>query len=203
MSPEGFPHSPPRSRLAPDAPVAMAAAERELVAAVLRKDRKAMAELVDRYTDPIYAYVRHRMLPRTELVDDLVQDVFLAALEGLNGFKGESSLRGWLVGIARHKVEDYYRARLREHESRTEEADALVAADFPPLEDAIDRVRRGEKIRDVLRRLPETYSVALLWRYWEACSAREMAARTGTTEKAIERLLARARARFKQLWEGR
>ena len=43
-----------------------------------------MAEFVDRHTDPVYAYVRHRLLPRTDLVDDVVQDVFLAALEGLS-----------------------------------------------------------------------------------------------------------------------
>jgi len=43
--------------------------------------------------------------------------------------------------------------------------------------------------------------VALLWRYWEARSARDIANAIGKTEKAVERLLARARARFRQLWE--
>src|SRR5215831_9683016 len=51
----------------------------ELVAEVLRKDRKATAEFVARYTDPVYGYVRRRLIPRTDLVDDLVQEIFLAA----------------------------------------------------------------------------------------------------------------------------
>ena len=34
--------------------------------------------------------------------------------------------------------------------------------------------------------------LALLWRYWERRSAREMATAAGETEKGIERLLARA-----------
>ena len=50
---------------------------------------------------------------------------------------------------------------------------------------------------EILRQLPELYSLALLWRYWENRSVREMADATGKTEKAIERLLARARARFR------
>lgn len=204
MSPEGHPHPQPRAEAAAYAPPAVSTDERELVAAILRKDRKAMAELVDRYTDPVYAYVRHRLLPRTEVVDDLVHDVFLAALEGLGHFRGESSLRGWLLGIARHKIENHYRARLREHESLSDlDSDAAAAGDMAPLEEWIDRVRLEEKTREVLRRLPEAYGVALLWRYWEACPAKEMAARTGKTEKAVERLLARARAQFKQIWEGR
>ena len=50
-------------------------------------------------------------------------------------------------------------------------------------------------------RLPETYGLALLWRYWENRSVRDMAEATRKTDKAVERLLARARARFRELWE--
>jgi DNA-directed RNA polymerase specialized sigma24 family protein len=42
----------------------------------------------------------------------------------------------------------------------------------------------------------------LLWRYWEHRSAAEMAAATGKTEKAIERLLYRARKAFRMKWEN-
>jgi DNA-directed RNA polymerase specialized sigma24 family protein len=42
--------------------------------------------------------------------------------------------------------------------------------------------------------------MVLLWRYWERRSAAEMAAATGRTEKAIERLLARARGQFRRRW---
>src|SRR5688500_777235 len=90
--------------------------ERQLVAAVLRKDRKATARFVAEYTDCVYGYVRHRLAPRADLVDDLVQDVFLAALGSLPRFLGNAPLRAWLLGIARHKVEAYYRRQLREPE---------------------------------------------------------------------------------------
>jgi hypothetical protein len=56
--------------------VQRSADERELVAAVLRRDRKASARFVADYTDPVYAYVRHRLAPRADLVDDIVQNVF-------------------------------------------------------------------------------------------------------------------------------
>ena len=85
-----------------------------LVAAIQRKDRKATAEFASRHADAIYRYVSARLLPRADRIDDLVQEVFLAAWENLSEYRGASSLESWLVGIARHKVEDYYRARLRE-----------------------------------------------------------------------------------------
>lgn len=176
--------------------------ERDLVAAVLRKDRKATARFVDEYVDCVYGYVRHRLAPRSDLVDDLVQEVFLAALGSLSSFLGTAPLRSWLLGIARHKVEAYYRQRLREPEPLAgpgEEPEPV--ADGPLIDEALDRQRMAAKTHRVLKQLPEAYSLALLWRYWENRSARDMAEATGKTEKAIERLLARARARFRQVWE--
>jgi RNA polymerase sigma-70 factor (ECF subfamily) len=174
--------------------------ELQLVAAILRKDRKATAQFVSRYADAIYGYVNHRLAPRADLVEDIVQDVFLAALASLATFHGTSSLRTWLLGIARHKVEDHYRRRLRAPESLDEEG-TDASTDDPLPDEALDRERAREKTQRVLQQLQEAYRVVLLWRYWENRTVREIAEATGKTEKAVERLLARARARFRSLWE--
>lgn len=150
------------------------------------------------HADAVYSYVRHRLLPRTDLVDDLVQDIFLAAWESLPSFRADSPVRSWLLGIARHRVEDYYRSRLRE--PLPQEAEAEEPAVELRLEEALDHERLCRKTKQVLESLPEIYSIVLLWRYWERRSSREMAAETGRSEKAIERILARARAMFKKRW---
>ena len=179
----------------------LATEDQRLVAAIQRKDRKATAELVSRHADAIYRYVYPRLVPCTDLIDDLVQEVFLAAWENLSEYRGPSSLESWLVGIARHKVEDYYRACLREPEplEETEQKPSFLTRS-PVFDDVIDSELVRKKTWQVLARLPEKYRVVLLWRYWDKCSAREMAARTGKTEKAIERLLARARDEFRWMW---
>jgi RNA polymerase sigma-70 factor, ECF subfamily len=175
--------------------------DRELIASVLGKDRKAAARLVAAHIDAVYAYARHRLSPHADLVDDVVQDVFLAALKGLAAFEGQASLRTWLLAIARHKIEDIYRQRLRA--ALALELDS-TEDDFPsneiPLDERMDKARAGAKARRILQRIPARYALILLWRYWEQRSAREVAAAIGTTEKSVERLLARARAKFKELW---
>ena len=184
------------------AEVTAAADERELVQAVLRRDRKAAARFVAAHIDAVYAFVRHRLAPRADLVEDVVQDVFLAALNGLATFQGQSSLRTWLVAIARHKIEDVYRQRLRLPEA-LDDLDPLEAELVSPstaLDEQIDTARARAKARHVLAQMPERYGLMLLWRYWEQRTTREMAAAIGTTEKSVERTLARARARFKELW---
>ena len=178
--------------------------ERQLVAAVLRKDRKATAEFVGRFADPVHAYVRQRLAPRTDLVDDLVQEVFLAALKGLPSFAGRSAIKAWLLGIARHKVENHYRVCLRRAETMSDfgEDSPFTPVELPRFDELIDHATLQDKTRRVLALLPEAYGYALLWRYWGGRSVREIAAETGRTEKAGERLLARARAQFKRLWEA-
>ena len=88
-----------------------------LVQAVLRRDRKATAEFVSRYSGHIYSYVRSRLAPRYEQVEDLVQEIFLSAWKSLRRYRASGSLHAWVMGIARHKVEDYYRERLRAPDS--------------------------------------------------------------------------------------
>jgi RNA polymerase sigma-70 factor (ECF subfamily) len=188
----------------PHSPVAPESSDAQLVLEVLRKDRKATAEFVNRHADHVYGYVRRRLIPHTEFVDDLVQEVFLAAWENLEKFRGESSLRSWLLGIARHKVEDHYRRRLREAELPGEEEGPVPEPVDPHnIQEAIEQQQAAKKTQEVLASLPEAYSIVLRWRYWEKRGLSEIAQKTGRTEKAIERLLARAREQFKRKWNER
>ncbi len=172
-----------------------------LAAAVLAKDRKATAEFVSRYADSIYGYIRARLAPRIDQAEDLVQEVFLSAWENLGRFRGTGSLEAWVMGIARHKVEDYYRERLRAPES-IDDADRapVMPAASPQIVETLEQEQLREKTWEVLEHLPEQYRLALIWRYWDKASAREMAHKSGKTEKAIERLLARAREEFRGRW---
>jgi len=176
--------------------------ESRLVSDVLAKDRKATAEFVSRCSDWTYPFVRRRLVPRTELVEDLMQEILLAAWQALPGFRAEADLRSWVLGIARHKVEDYYRKRLREYEL-VEEPDSEIDVTIAPiLEQQLDSAAQQEKVQKILSALPEPYALVLLWRYRDEKSAREMAELTGKTEKAIERLLARARQNFRRRWKN-
>ena len=180
---------------------AASAEDAALVCAVLRKDRKATAEFVSRYADRIYAYIRSRLAPRYDLVDDLVQEVFLAAWKSLDRYRGDGPLQAWIMGIARHKVEDHYRACLRAPEPIGDGDDLEDAlASRPEFDELLEREQMRRNTWQVMSELPELYRVALIWRYWEKASAREMAAKAGKTEKAIERLLSRARAEFRERW---
>lgn len=180
---------------------ATSAADNSVLDGLRRHDRKAAAELLHAHADAIYTYLYFRLTPRTTMLDDLFQEVFVSAWQGLDNFRAESSLKGWLLGIARHKVEDYYRSCLKQFTAVDEIQDNDEPAETPLFDESIDARRQREQVRRILDELPEAYRVALLWRYWERRSARDMAEMTGKTEKAVERLLARARESFRERWD--
>ena len=175
--------------------------ERQLVASVLGKDRKSTAEFVNRCADWMYPFLRRRLVPRPDVIEDTLQEILLAAWQALPTYRGDSSLQSWILGIARHKIDDYYRKRIREDGTSEEEEDsAPEPAMAPNLEQQLDSAAQQEKVQQILSSLPETYALALIWRYRDEKSAREMAQLSGKTEKAIERLLARAREDFRKRW---
>lgn len=174
--------------------------ERVLVVSVLAKDRKATAEFVAHCADWLYPLLRSRLLPRADVVEDLMQEIVFAAWQALPQFRGEASLRSWVMGIARHKLEDYYRRKIHAIESPDEEEALLEPAVMPGLDQQMDCAALGERVQATLALLPEAHALALIWRYRDEKSVREMARLAGKTEKAMERLLARARQNFRRRW---
>ncbi|HUE55469.1 MAG TPA: sigma-70 family RNA polymerase sigma factor [Candidatus Udaeobacter sp.] len=154
------------------------------------------------YRDAVKRYVHFRLAPRIDRAEDVVQEVFLAACENLGAYRGSSSLESWLMGIARNKVPDYYRAHSREPQAlEPVEPGIKIDSPHPEFDDHLDKESARKKTWEILKQLPEKYRCALVWRYWDECSIKTMAMRIGKTEKAMERILARARDEFRWAWD--
>ncbi|SFF51484.1 RNA polymerase sigma factor, sigma-70 family, partial [Nannocystis exedens] len=83
-----------------------------LLAAWCAGDRAAGSALFERHFRAVARFVRSKVAREAE-VDDLVQSTFLACLEAGQRYRGEGSLRAYLLGIAYHKVQKHYAARRR------------------------------------------------------------------------------------------
>ena len=86
-----------------------------------RGDHVALEVLVERTLADVHRYCTH-MLGR-DLADDLAQATYLRALPSLPSYRGDSSARTWLIGIARHVCLDELRSRQR----RTRLVDRVAA----------------------------------------------------------------------------
>ncbi len=65
------------------------------------------------YGDYLYRYALFR-LSNEEIARDMVQETLIAAWKAQKNFRGDSSIRTWLVGILKHKITDYVRKQIRD-----------------------------------------------------------------------------------------
>lgn len=175
---------------------------------ILGGDRAAAAYLFEREVEGLYEFAHWRLGGERELVEDVVQDAFLVALESLKSFDGRSSFHSWLAGIVRNKVRALRRKRrpkpladvLAESE---EEIDAILAqvSREPLPEHALERRETRELVGATLSSLTPEYRRALIAKYVGGVSVAEIAAGERKSVKAAESTLTRARIAFARVFE--
>lgn len=146
------------------------------------------------------------------LVEDVVHDALLAALQSVGGFAGRSSLRTWLTSILQHRIADALRGlhRVREVSVEPEAADDWDARDrderAPASEIDHHDPPRLLEARQTLRALGQglqllspTAAQVLLMRQVEGCSNDETAARLQLEPARVPAILHRARRQLERL----
>ena len=134
-------------------------------------DQDAFARLYADYVRMVHAILLGRV-PRRD-VDDLVQDVFVAAYTRIRELRDPAAFGGWIATIARNRATDYLR---RAHEA-TELPDELPGGD--PIDAG------AFAVLDIVRKLPEAYRETLLMRLVEGMSGNEIAERSGLTPASV------------------
>jgi RNA polymerase sigma-70 factor, ECF subfamily len=156
--------------------------------------------LLDRYFKPVYAYVAYRVTPDGEAARDITQEVFLAACRSTETLRSEGSALEWLRAIARAKVADHFRSAARRDRTLAPPEVLAELAAGDPGDEARERQARAARVSAVMRSLDDEYAAALEEKYLEGLSVRDMAARRGQSEKAVESMLSRARGAFRAAW---
>jgi RNA polymerase sigma-70 factor (ECF subfamily) len=142
-----------------------------LVEAARRGDRDAFGQLYERFARTIHAILLARV-PRVD-AEDLVHDVFLAALRQLHALRDDAAFPGWLAMIARNKANDHHRHAVAVSEIRDD-----IRSQSGPDDEALAAL-------SVIRRLPEAYRETLIMRLVEGLTGDEIAERTGLTPASV------------------
>jgi RNA polymerase sigma-70 factor (ECF subfamily) len=173
----------------------------EVVALALIGRQDAYRELLARYREPIYRFIRASTGDAPEALD-LTQDTFIAAFSALDRYDRSRPLLTWLRRIALNKCRDWgRRRRLRTMLWRAAPIDA--AHDVPdnaiaPDVQAADRAELA-RVNAAIVRLPARLRETLILRTIEGLGQAETADVLGISEKAVETRLYRARGKLDAL----
>jgi RNA polymerase sigma-70 factor (ECF subfamily) len=142
----------------------------------------------------VYGYLLSRC-GQVALAEDLTSETFLAAVDAVRSEHAPALTRGWLIGVARHKLADHWRRTARE-QRRLE----TVAGSSPGLVDPTEHRLDALVAADVLRRLAPQHRLVLTLRYVDDLPVAAVAEHVGRTVHATEALLARARESFRRAY---
>jgi RNA polymerase sigma-70 factor (ECF subfamily) len=123
--------------------------------------------------------------------DDLTQETYLRAFGALHRFEGRSSVRTWLLGIARHVCADALRSRRRRRLTLVRDTADLETADTAVL---TDEVADGAAVTDLLARLDADRREAFVLTQLLGLPYAEAAEVAGCPIGTIRSRVARARA---------
>ena len=150
-----------------------------LVSSAREGNRAAFGLLYDRYARMVHGILLSRVPPPE--VDDLVQEVFLAALRQLHALRDVARFGAWLAVITRNRANDYYR-KSGSQAALTEPVSEEQAEGRPnnPAE-----AQEAAAILAVVRTLPEAYCEPLILRLVEGLTGPEIAAKTGLKHGSV------------------
>ncbi len=132
-----------------------------LLAACATGDAAALGALFDRFHVAVYRFAAR--LPTTDEAarDDLVQATFLEVSRTARKFRGTSSVKTWLLGVAANLARHQLRGEQRRRVRQARFLDGISAVPDAP-EEALDRRRLLGRIAGALASLPHDQQVAFI-----------------------------------------
>lgn len=156
-------------------------------------DEEAFVLIYERFSPQIYRYV-YRLVGSQELADDITQETFLKAFQGIRGIAQDSNVSAWLYRIASNACFDILRRRklitwmpILEESEKTGE---FTSDDFAP------QIIESQIVRRTLQEIPPALAVCLVLRSVEGFSCEEIAEILKIPKGTVFSRLARAREAF-------
>lgn len=172
----------------------------------------AFGRLIERHQRPLYGFLVSRV-GRTDVADELTQQVFLKAWKALAGYRGEAAFQTWLFQIAINAARSWGRAetvrRWREKAlALFDRADGPPSPESPPDPRADADPGRGAESRELGRRiraaadsLPEREKTVFLLRHEQGLPLADIAAAMDVAEGTVKAHLHHALQKMRKCLE--
>ncbi|WP_233096212.1 RNA polymerase sigma factor [Alicyclobacillus sp. SO9] len=164
-------------------------------------------ELYDVHYAAVMAFARSAAQTEED-AEEIVQDVFVKVARNYHQFHGKSSVRTWVLAIARNVITDYWRKQSRRAKYRADDVEGEDIAKMSS-ETAVDpldyTVKQDEStcIRMFVDKLPQHMRLVVLCRIYQSFSVLETARILGWSQARVRVTYSRALRKLRTVWPGR
>ena len=174
----------------------------ELVQRSAAGDQDAFRQLVERWQQPLLAFLE-RMIGDREEARDLGQETFCRVFAQAARYEAGGRFRSWLFSIAGNLARSRLRRRRILHWIRFDPRRHDQSVLQPDAHARVEQAAAQERVREALARLPDRQRQAVLLQRYEQMNYREIAAAMEISVPAVESLLQRAMASLRRDLAGR
>jgi RNA polymerase sigma-70 factor (ECF subfamily) len=168
-----------------------------VLALAKRGDRSARAALLDELQDVMFRCCVS-MLGRPEAARDATQETALRFLQGIGGFRGESGLRTWALGIALNVCREARRGKDATPVT-LDDGWARASGEETPEHHAAT-AEEHEMLRSLIETLPDRQREVVVLRFIEELSVDETAAAMGCAAGTVKATTAHALRALREKW---
>lgn len=193
-------------------PVSKEQTDAELFARYAAGEEAAFREIVSRYKNGLYAFLRN-FLNQQDMVEDVFQETFLQLFTSRDSFDTSRPLRPWLFTIAANKAKDALRKQQRtaaipigaiadsQEMSFDDVLNALTSDDTMPYEELEDG-EIASQVRRIIADMPENLREILILAYFNKFSYKQMAQILSIPIGTVKSRLHTAVGRFAKEWKA-
>lgn len=153
-----------------------------------------MEEIINRYGDDVFRLCL-LYLGNRQLAEDAFQTTMIKVWQQMDSFRGESSLKTWLMHIAANTCRDVLRSSWFRLWKKSQPEDVLFDLAAPVEDDQ-------QEVRSAVLALPGYYREVIVLHYFRGMNIREMAEVLKIPSATVSTRLQRARKRLRSILEG-
>lgn len=135
----------------------------------------------------------NRQIDEPDIVEDILQDVYIKASINLKKLKIKGSLKSWLYSITRNTIMDYYRKR----KNFEELSDEIIPEEKDPVEENHKAI--SSCIKPLLQELPDKYRIPLELSELEGMTQKDIAFKLGLSLSGAKSRVQRGRIKLQEI----
>ena len=155
------------------------------------KNVSEFEELISRERISIERFVRFKICVKED-ADDILQNVYITAMQKFNQLKNKESFKAWIISIARNKCNDYFREKAKVLELPVEE---LLETKLMPGRQGFTEI---QSVQETLEKLGGKEKQILYLYFWKEMSQEEIAEKLGIPLGTVKSRLHTAKKKFKE-----
>lgn len=150
-----------------------------------KTQRRAFETVVRQYSEQLYWQARRIVLTHED-ADDVLQNAFIKAWNGLATFHGDAKLITWLTRIVINESLDWVRRQKNAFSVSTDDSEATGVANMLMADKYFDGDRAEAMLHEAISRLPDVQRTVFELRYFEEMKYSDISHITGTSEGALK-----------------